>query len=108
MVDVGVVVGVVGREVAVEVAEDDLGQVGGELEPPGAVARLVDGERLRLVRVVAEHDRERCARLAGQLQRDDDERTTGEVDVADGADWLGAAGGGRLGPRERGQQGHGG
>jgi hypothetical protein len=43
---------------------------------------------------------------ARQLQRDDDERMPAEVDVADGADSLGAAGGGRLGPRERGQQGH--
>ena len=51
---------------------------------------------------------ERRARLAGQLQRDDDERAVAEVDVADGADSLGAAGGGRLDPRERGQQGHGG
>jgi hypothetical protein len=30
------------------------------------------------------------------------------VDVADGADSLGAADGGRLDPGERGQQGHGG
>jgi hypothetical protein len=103
-----VVVVVVGREVAVEVAEDDLGQVGRELESAGAVARLVHGEQPRLAGVVAEHDRERGARLARQLQRDDDEGTPAEVDVADGANSLGAAAGGRLGPRERGQQGHGG
>ena len=73
-----------------------------------AVARLVDGEQPRLVRVVADHDGERRARLARQLQRDDHERAIAEVDVADGADSLGAADGGRLDPGERGQQGHGG
>jgi hypothetical protein len=90
------------------VAEDYLGQVGGELEPPAAVAGLIDGEQPRLVRVVADHDGQRRARLARQLQRDDHQRAVAEVHVADGADSPGAAEGGRLRPRECGQQGHGG
>jgi hypothetical protein len=90
------------------VAEDDLGQVRRELEALGPVAGLVDGEQPRLVRVVADQGGQRRAGLARQLQRDDDQRALAEVDVADGADPLGAAGGRRLDPGERGQQGHGG
>jgi len=77
-----------GRVVPVAAADD--------IEPLGALRRVVRGRHGH------------GARLARQLQRDENERTPPEVGVPDGADGEGAADGGRLDPRVRGQQGHGG
>jgi hypothetical protein len=75
-------------DVGVDVAEDHARELGGEGEPLVAVARFGDDEECCGFGLFADHRGQRSAGLAGQGQRDEDQRTRADVHVAGGAGGL--------------------
>ena len=77
---------------ALDVADDDPGQVGEEREALVAVARLPHHEQLRVGAVRADERGEWGGGLTGQEYGHEDERVRGEVHVADGRERNGLLG----------------
>jgi hypothetical protein len=93
--------GLLGGEVAVDVRENDRGELRGEGETLVPVTRLGDDEQSWCARVVAGHRGQRGVGLAGQGQRDEDQRPRADLHVADGAGGLRGSAVGRQGAGQR-------
>ena len=89
-----------------DVAEHDLGQAGQEAKPQVAAVGLRHDEQLLAVAAGSGHGGNGRGGIAGQGQRDDDQRLRGQAAVPDPAQRPGAAGCGSLQAGEGGQQGH--